>query len=71
MNISGANNQPNLIQVDPRLSGEVTRASIANAVAVKQAKVIKEVAQTAIQLLDSAVQISSGQTSGRGIDVRA
>jgi hypothetical protein len=44
---------------------------IANAVAVKQAKVNKEVAQTAIDLLETASQIGSSQATGRGIDVRA
>lgn len=70
MNISPANNNPVLIQMDPQFSANATKAQIANAVAVKQAKVNKEVAQTVISLLDTATQISS-QVPGRGIDVRA
>lgn len=71
MNISRVNSNPVLIQMDPQFSANATKVQIANAVAVKQAKVNKEVAQTVISLLDTATQIGSGQASGRGIDVRA
>ncbi len=71
MNISRADNNPVLIQMDPQFSANATKVQIANAVAVKQAKVNKEVAQTAIDLLETASQIGSSQTPGRGIDVRA
>jgi hypothetical protein len=71
MNISRTSNDPILIQMDPQFSANATKVQIANAVAVKQAKVNKEVAQTAIDLLETASQIGSSQATGRGIDVRA
>lgn len=71
MNPSAISNSPAMQLVNAQLSGEVARVNIANAVAVKQAKISKDVAQAAIQLLESAAQIGSGQTPGRGIDVKA
>ncbi len=71
MNISRADNNPVLIQMDPEFSANATRVQIANAVAVKQAKVSKQVAETALQLVESAAQTSSSPAKTRGIDVRA
>lgn len=71
MNISRADNNPVLIQMDPDFSANSTRVQIANAVAVKQAKVSKQVAETALQLVESAAQTSSSPAKTRGIDVRA
>ena len=71
MNISAIQNSPAMQQINAQLSGEVTRVNIANAVAAKQANVNKEVAQAAIQLIEAAAQVGSGQASSRGIDVRA
>jgi hypothetical protein len=58
-------------QINAQLAGEVTRMNIANAVAVKQANISKQVGQVAIQLVETAAQVGSGQTPGRGIDVKA
>lgn len=71
MNVSAIQNSPAMQQINAQLSGEVTRVNIANAVAAKQANVSKQVAQAAIQLLESAAQVGSAQTPSRGIDVRA
>jgi len=71
MNISHSNNSPILIQMDPQFSANATKVQIANGLAVKQAKVNKEVAETVISLLDTASQIGSSQPPRRGIDVKA
>ncbi len=71
MTISATSNSPATQQINAQLSGEVARMNIANAVAVKQAKVSKEVAEASVQLLESAAQIGSNQPRTRGIDVRA
>jgi hypothetical protein len=71
MNASSINSSPAMQLVNAQLSGEVAQTNIANAVAVKQAKISKDVAQAVIQLLDAATEISSGQDPSRGIDVKA
>lgn len=71
MDTSAINNSPAVRQIKSQLSGEVARTNIAYAVASKQMKVNKQVAQAALELLDTASQIGAGQNPGRGIDVKA
>jgi len=71
MNPSAVSSSPAMQLVNAQLAGEMTRVNIANAVAAKQANVNKEVSQAVIQLLETAVQATSGAVPSRGIDVKA
>jgi|688.fasta_scaffold26185_2 hypothetical protein len=71
MDSSAVSNTPAFRQIKSQLSGEVARTNIAYAVAAKQINVNKQVAQAALELLDTASQIGPSQTPGRGIDVKA
>lgn len=71
MNPSAVSSSPAMQLVNAQLAGEMTRVNIANAVAVKQANVNKQVAQAAIQLIESAAQVGTAPTPSRGIDVKA
>jgi hypothetical protein len=70
MNVDAIRSTPAMKQLDAALAGEVTKNNIAFAVAAKQVKVNKEVAETMIDLLQTATQIPA-KASGRGIDITA
>lgn len=71
MNVSVNPTSPAMQQINAQLAGEVTRMNIANAVAVKQANISKQVGRAAIQLVETAAQVGSGPTPSQGIDVKA
>lgn len=70
MNVDAIRSTPAMKQLDAALAGEVAKSNIAFAVAAKQVKVNKEVAETVIDLLKTAVSVPSG-TTGRGVDLTA
>lgn len=71
MSANSIGSSPALSQLNAALSGEVAKNNVAYAVAAKSASVNKEVAQATVDLLKDAANISSGNTAGRGIDLRA
>ena len=71
MSANSIGSSPALSQLNAALSGEVAKNKVAYAVAAKSASVNKEVAQATVDLLKDAANISSSNTAGRGIDLRA
>lgn len=57
--------------VNAQLSAVVAHKDIAIAVADKQSKVSKDVAQAALALLNDAAQLTPSSTENQGIDVLA